>query len=96
MITVRDEGLGLTAGDLSRLFGRFTRLSARPMGQEASTGLGLYLVRQMTHLRRGRVWAESAGPGQGATSLVTLPVSAAAAPTRAPGRLGPASFQPQQ
>lgn len=75
VISVRDEGPGLSESDHARMFGRFTRLSARPTGNEASTGLGLYLVHQLSKMHGGRVWAESPGPGQGATFYVALPVS---------------------
>jgi signal transduction histidine kinase len=75
VISVRDEGPGVSQTDLARMFGRFTRLTARPTGNEASTGLGLYLVRQLTQMHDGRVWAESPGPGRGATFYVALPVA---------------------
>jgi len=66
-ISVRDEGPGLNDADMQKLFGRFMRLSALPTGGEVSTGLGLSVVRQLTELHGGRVWAESAGKGKGAT-----------------------------
>jgi signal transduction histidine kinase len=71
---VRDEGPGLTADDQQRAFGRFERLSATPTGGENSTGLGLAIVRQLVELQGGRAWAESAGPGQGSTFLLELPI----------------------
>lgn len=73
---IRDEGPGLTVDDHARLFGRFERLSATPTGGEHSTGLGLAIVRQLVDLQGGRVWAESAGPGQGSSFIVELPSSA--------------------
>ncbi|MBX0327782.1 tetratricopeptide repeat-containing sensor histidine kinase [Oscillochloris sp. ZM17-4] len=73
---VRDEGPGLTADDLPRLFGRFERLSATPTGGEPSTGLGLAIVRQLVELQGGHVWAESAGADQGSTFTVALPAMA--------------------
>lgn len=72
-LSVRDEGPGLTADDHRRLFRKYQRLSARPTGGEKSTGLGLYIVKHLVTLHRGQVWAESAGPGQGATFFVMLP-----------------------
>lgn len=74
-VTLRDEGVGLTAEDLTRMFGQFTRLSARPTGGEGSTGLGLYIVHQLVGLHDGRVWAESPGPGLGSTFHVVLPAA---------------------
>jgi signal transduction histidine kinase len=72
-VAVRDEGPGLTEEDLARVFGRFNRLTARPTGDETSTGLGLYIVRRLVELHGGTVRAESAGPGRGARFVVVLP-----------------------
>jgi signal transduction histidine kinase/streptogramin lyase len=69
---VRDDGQGLAAEDMPRLFGRFERL-ARPTGGEPSTGLGLYIVRRLVELHGGRVAAESEGRGKGARFVVELP-----------------------
>src|SRR5436309_5504041 len=44
MLQVRDQGAGLSLEDISRLFGRFQRLSAKPTAGESSTGLGLSIV----------------------------------------------------
>jgi len=52
---------------MSQLFGKFQRLSARPTGGEYSTGLGLSIVKKLVELHGGKVWAESAGRGKGAT-----------------------------
>jgi signal transduction histidine kinase len=76
-ICVRDEGPGLSQEDMSRLFGRFQRLSARPTGGESSTGLGLSIVKRIVELHGGTVGAESAGPGQGATFIIRLPATSA-------------------
>jgi signal transduction histidine kinase len=71
-LEVRDEGPGLTEADKSQLFGKFARLSARPTGDEASTGLGLSIVKRMVEASHGRIWCESE-PGQGATFIVEWP-----------------------
>lgn len=72
-LEVRDHGPGLSEDDLRRAFGRFARLSARPTGGEAATGLGLSIVKGLVELHGGRVWAESEGPGHGAAFIVELP-----------------------
>ena len=77
VISVKDEGAGLSADDMSRLFGRFQRLSAKPTGGESSTGLGLSIVKRIVELHGGTVSAESAGPGRGSTFTIRLPVAAA-------------------
>jgi len=73
LIRIRDEGPGLSEEDVSRLFGRFQRLSARPTGGERSTGLGLSIVKRIVELHGGQVRAESPGPGRGATFTISLP-----------------------
>jgi signal transduction histidine kinase len=73
-IAVRDQGPGLTEADRQRLFGRFSRLSAKPTGGEKSVGLGLSIAKQMVEACGGRIWAESEA-GKGATFLVELPGS---------------------
>lgn len=75
MVQVKDQGAGLSPEDISRLFGRFQRLSAKPTAGETSTGLGLSIVKRIVDLHGGRIAVESAGPGQGATFKMTLPVT---------------------
>jgi signal transduction histidine kinase len=72
-ITVADEGPGLSPEDLSRLFGRFQRLSAKPTGGESSTGLGLSIVKRIVNLHGGSVDAESSVSGAGTTFAIRLP-----------------------
>jgi signal transduction histidine kinase/CheY-like chemotaxis protein len=75
LVQVRDQGAGLSPEDISRLFGRFQRLSAKPTAGETSTGLGLSIVKRIVDLHSGRITVESAGPGKGATFKMTLPVT---------------------
>lgn len=72
-IAVRDEGQGISAEDMPKLFGKFQKLSARPTGGESSTGLGLAIVKQLVELHGGKVWAESKGESLGTTFFITLP-----------------------
>lgn len=69
---LQDEGPGLSQEDQKKLFGKFTRLSAKPTGGETSTGLGLSIVKRMLESMRGRVWCESE-LGKGATFMDELP-----------------------
>jgi len=75
MVEVRDQGAGLSPEDISRLFGRFQRLSAKPTAGESSTGLGLSIVKRIVDLHGGQITVESPGPGKGATFKLTLPVT---------------------
>lgn len=71
-IGVRDEGPGLNQDDLSKLFGKFQRLSAKPTGGEQSTGLGLSIVKRFVNALKGEAKCESE-PGKGATFWVQIP-----------------------
>lgn len=70
-LCVRDHGPGFTETDKQNLFKKFQRLSARPTGDEQSTGLGLSIVKRYTDLMMGEVWCESE-PGKGAAFYVRL------------------------
>jgi signal transduction histidine kinase len=72
-VSVRDYGPGLSPEDLSRLFGRFQRLSAKPTGGESSTGLGLSIAKRIVELHGGEIEAASGGPGTGTTFAIMLP-----------------------
>lgn len=77
-LCVSDEGPGVRADEMDRLFQRYACLSARPTGGESSTGLGLSIVKELVLRMEGRVWCESA-PGGGAAFLVELPEAGPAA-----------------
>lgn len=70
---IQDEGQGLSESDKGKLFGKFTRLSARPTGGEHSTGLGLSIVKRLVEGMNGKVWCESE-LGHGATFIFTMPL----------------------
>jgi signal transduction histidine kinase len=73
-ITIRDEGPGLTPEDKKKLFHKFARLSARPTGNEHSTGLGLSIVKKLVEALAGKVQCESE-PGMGTAFIVDIPTS---------------------
>ena len=66
---VRDNGRGIEPRFLERVFELFEKLEAGSGG----TGVGLALVRRIVEAHGGRAWAESEGPGHGATFCFTLP-----------------------
>ena len=80
-LEIQDEGPGVSAEDMPKLFGKFTRLTARPTGGEHSTGLGLSIVKRMVEAMNGTVWCESEEgdglpnglPSRGARFIVELP-----------------------
>jgi signal transduction histidine kinase len=58
-VTVRDEGPGIGDDNRAKLFGKFQRLTAQPIGNEKSTGLGLLIAKKFTALINGKIWCES-------------------------------------
>lgn len=72
LMEIEDNGQGFTAEDLSKMFGKFMRLSAQPTAGETSTGLGLSVVKQLVELHGGKVRANSKGQGKGATFVVEI------------------------
>ena len=78
-VEVRDSGPGLGPADFARIFAPFQSLSAKPTGKgEDSTGLGLFIARELLNLQGGRLEVQSQ-PGQGSVFRVLLPVAARAA-----------------
>jgi DNA-binding NarL/FixJ family response regulator/anti-sigma regulatory factor (Ser/Thr protein kinase) len=72
-VEVRDEGIGFTAEDLPKLFEKYGRVRRSETQGIAGAGFGLYLTRLLVESHGGRVTAESAGPGLGATFRIVLP-----------------------
>jgi signal transduction histidine kinase len=71
-VRVRDSGIGIPRAQLGRIFNRFYRF--QPRGSKVKgTGLGLYIVRTIAKRHGGRVFAQSAGEGKGATFTLELP-----------------------
>jgi signal transduction histidine kinase len=69
-VTVRDEGIGIAAGDLKRIFDRFERaVSGRHYG---GLGLGLYITRRIVEALGASIEVESA-PAEGSAFTVRLP-----------------------
>ncbi len=72
-LSVTDEGVGIAAEHLERIFERFYRIHPRDGIGSNGSGLGLAVARSTFEAHGGKIWADSAGPGQGATFYCTLP-----------------------
>lgn len=72
--TVADSGIGIAPEHLPHLFERFYRVDKSRSRTLGGTGVGLAIARALVEAMGGRIWAESAGLGQGATFAFTLPV----------------------
>ena len=71
-VFVRDDGPGIPAESLDRVFERFYRVDKARSRDQGGTGLGLSIVKHIVQAHRGEVRVES-GPGTGATFFFTLP-----------------------
>lgn len=69
---VRDEGQGIPADHLERIFERFQQVDSSDSRKKGGTGLGLTICRKIIEQHEGRIWAEST-LGQGSTFSFTLP-----------------------
>jgi CheY-like chemotaxis protein len=78
LVTVTDTGPGHRARVSALIFERFQQADTTSTRRHGGLGLGLSIVRQLVELHDGWVWADSAGPGKGATFTVSLPRAVAA------------------
>jgi signal transduction histidine kinase len=72
-LEVRDRGIGISKGDLKRIFQRFYRVPEEAVRSRHGTGLGLFVVAALVKSLGGRIDASSAGVGQGTTIRVLFP-----------------------
>lgn len=72
-INVADQGKGIPVEERHLLFQEYGKLSTRPTGDESSTGLGLWIVRQLVTLQNGQVGVECPADG-GSIFWVEFPV----------------------
>ncbi|HVR42708.1 MAG TPA: ATP-binding protein [Thermoanaerobaculia bacterium] len=77
VITVRDQGEGITPEEQARIFHRFYRVDRSRSQRVPGSGLGLSIAKHLTALHGGRIEVESE-PGRGATFRVVLPAAAGA------------------
>ena len=92
VLTVTDNGIGMTAELINKIFTVFVQAERNlEKSNESGLGIGLAIVRRLVQLHGGSVKAESAGPDQGSRFIVRLPEAraeaepAADAPGESPG-----------
>jgi len=74
IVRVSDTGEGIPAEFMPHVFERFRQADSSQSRRHGGLGIGLSLVRQLVELHGGTVQVESAGKGQGATFIVSLPL----------------------
>ncbi|MEJ7737592.1 MAG: tetratricopeptide repeat protein [Chitinophagaceae bacterium] len=70
-IEVKDEGVGIPPEDLPNLYSKYSKISSRPTNGEASTGLGLSIVKRLVEEINGKIQCQSI-VGIGSNFTVTL------------------------
>jgi two-component system phosphate regulon sensor histidine kinase PhoR len=74
LLSVTDNGIGIPAADLSRIFERFYKVDRARTRNAGGTGLGLAIAKHLVEGHGGRIWATSI-EGEGSTFYLTLPVA---------------------
>jgi len=72
LISISDQGVGIPASDLERVFERLYRVEHQSMPDSKGLGLGLPICRGLVEAHGGHIWLESA-EGKGSTVFFTLP-----------------------
>ena len=80
LVSVQDQGIGLPADATEAIFGPFGRAPNAAEHQIPGLGLGLHTCRSIVVQHQGRIWAESAGEGQGTSVSFWLPLASEVAP----------------
>jgi two-component system sensor histidine kinase KdpD len=79
ILSVGDQGSGLTAADQTKIWDRFVR-GERQAATTSGSGLGLWIASAFIAANGGKISAASDGPGMGTTMTIELPVAQAAVP----------------
>lgn len=74
LITIADTGIGINKEDMKHLFVKFYRADNGRRADTEGMGIGLYLSRKIIEKHGGKIWAESAGEGNGSKFCVVLPM----------------------
>ena len=76
-VSVKDDGVGISAEDLARLFKKFSRLDNSYIAASSAggTGLGLYICKSLVEMMKGKIWAKSEGLNKGTTFVFSLPIA---------------------
>jgi PAS domain S-box-containing protein len=77
-VKISDSGVGLSSEEIKNLFKKFSVIES-PLKKDldmdlGSTGLGLFLSKEIVKLHGGEIWAESEGKGKGSTFIVKIPI----------------------
>ncbi|MEJ2293489.1 MAG: PAS domain S-box protein, partial [Candidatus Lokiarchaeota archaeon] len=77
ILSVKDNGIGLTKEEKSQIFKQFGKIERYGQGWDVGiegTGLGLYICKEIVDLHGGKIWVESAGRNKGSVFYFSLPI----------------------
>ena len=74
IIRFKDNGIGIDKSELKKIFKKFYQVGRADDMSAKGSGLGLYLVDHIAKIHKGKITAESAGPGKGAIFNLILPL----------------------
>ena len=72
-VRFEDNGIGIEKREIKKIFKKFYRAGSSDNTSPSGSGLGLYLVQNIARIHKGKVIAESKGPGKGSTFTLILP-----------------------
>lgn len=72
-VRIKDNGLGVPASKVDRIFDRFYRVDKARARKKGGTGLGLAITKEIVEAHDGRIWANSI-EGEGTTIFINLPL----------------------
>jgi signal transduction histidine kinase len=75
IFSVHDTGIGIPKEELQLLFTNFYRGRQAKLTDTEGMGIGLFISKEVITRNRGRLWAESNGPGTGSTFAFSLPIA---------------------
>jgi signal transduction histidine kinase len=74
-VTVRDTGVGISREDMAHLFTEGGHGKESIKINVHSTGYGLFIAKTIVEAHKGKIWAESDGPGKGSRFIIELPLA---------------------
>jgi len=74
VLVVRDDGIGISADMLPKIFDMYARAAGPGHEMSDGLGIGLALVKGLVELHQGSIEARSAGEGCGSEFIVSLPL----------------------
>ncbi|TXT54184.1 MAG: Signal transduction histidine kinase [Promethearchaeota archaeon] len=77
IISIKDQGIGLTKQEVSKIFKPFGKIERYGNGWDlevGGSGLGLYIAKKIIKLHKGKIWVESEGRERGSIFYFSLPV----------------------